>query len=133
MADLSPKQMIFVTEYLKDKNATQAAIRAGYSRKSAYSIGHQLLKKLEIQSRLNMKQTEVNRDLREMFAEEAHEAYKVLKKLMLKADSEMVQLNAAKDFLDRAGYKPVEKVVANVEVTEIVVDLPDELMEDADD
>ena len=42
---LSPKQEVFVQEYLKDLNATQAAIRAGYSEKSASRIGIELLNK----------------------------------------------------------------------------------------
>lgn len=45
---LTPKQQRFVAEYLKDSNATQAAIRAGYSAKTAGSQGHDLLKKPEI-------------------------------------------------------------------------------------
>jgi phage terminase small subunit len=45
---MNAKQRAFTVEYMKDKNATQAAIRAGYSEKTAYSIGVQLLKKLEI-------------------------------------------------------------------------------------
>jgi phage terminase small subunit len=46
---LSPKQILFINEYLVDFNATQAAIRAGYSRKSAHSIGQENLKKPAIQ------------------------------------------------------------------------------------
>lgn len=42
------KQKLFVYEYLIDHNATQAAIRAGYSEKTAYSIGQRLLKNVEI-------------------------------------------------------------------------------------
>ena len=42
------KQRVFVQEYLIDLNATQAAIRAGYSEKTAYSIGQRLLKHVEI-------------------------------------------------------------------------------------
>ena len=42
-ASLSPKQRRFVAEYLKDCNATQAAIRAGYSKKTAHSAGPRLL------------------------------------------------------------------------------------------
>jgi phage terminase small subunit len=41
--DLTPKQQLFVDEYLKDRNATQAAIRAGYSPKSADVNGPRLL------------------------------------------------------------------------------------------
>lgn len=54
---LLPMQKLFVAEYLKDKNATQAAIRAGYSARTAYSQGQRLLKHVEvsgaIQQRLN--------------------------------------------------------------------------------
>jgi phage terminase small subunit len=42
----------FVREYLKDGNATQAALRAGYSPKSAHSQGARLLKNVEISARL---------------------------------------------------------------------------------
>lgn len=45
---LTPKQKLFVDEYLVDLNATQAAIRAGYSEKTAYSIGNENLMKPEI-------------------------------------------------------------------------------------
>ena len=43
--DLTTKQKLFCKEYLKDLNATQAAIRAGYSEKTAYAIGVENLKK----------------------------------------------------------------------------------------
>lgn len=43
-APLNAKQRRFVTEYQVDYNATQAAIRAGYSKESAYSQGARLLK-----------------------------------------------------------------------------------------
>ena len=52
MAKLTAKQQRFVDEYLIDLNATQAAIRAGYSEKTAGQIGEQNLKKLEIQNTL---------------------------------------------------------------------------------
>lgn len=42
---LTDKQKRFIEEYLIDLNATQAAIRAGYSEKTAYSIGEENLKK----------------------------------------------------------------------------------------
>lgn len=45
---LTPKQDRFVREYLIDKNATQAAIRAGYSEASAHSAGPRLLDNVEI-------------------------------------------------------------------------------------
>lgn len=48
MAQLKPKQARFVDEYPKDLNATQAAIRAGYSEKTAGSQGERLLRNVDI-------------------------------------------------------------------------------------
>lgn len=48
MPKLTDKQTAFVREYLVDLNATQAAIRAGYSGKSAARIGVELLNKTHI-------------------------------------------------------------------------------------
>lgn len=50
---LTPKQQRFVDEYLLDVNATQAAIRAGYSEKTAYSQGQRLLKNVEVEKFLS--------------------------------------------------------------------------------
>ena len=49
---LNDRQAAFSREYLIDYNATQAAIRAGYSARTAGSQGHDLLKKPEIQAAL---------------------------------------------------------------------------------
>lgn len=53
---LNPKQQRFVLEYVKDLNATQAAIRAGYSKKTAYSQGSRLLSHVEISEEIVKKQ-----------------------------------------------------------------------------
>ncbi|MCZ4065468.1 terminase small subunit [Oxalobacter aliiformigenes] len=74
---LNDRQRRFVDEYLVDLNATQAAIRAGYSKKTAGRIAGQILKKLEIQQAISAAQAErqkrteltadeVIRDLREV-------------------------------------------------------------------
>jgi len=47
---LTAKQRLFVAEYLIDLNATKAAIRAGYSTRTAEWIGHQQLKKTQVSS-----------------------------------------------------------------------------------
>src|SRR4026207_2315909 len=54
---MMPKQRRFVQEYLVDLNATQAAVRAGYSAKTAHQIGHENLKKPEIQIALEEART----------------------------------------------------------------------------
>lgn len=50
---LTPKQEMFVLEYLKDLNATQAAIRAGYSQKTANEQGCQLLANLKVKAAID--------------------------------------------------------------------------------
>lgn len=47
---MTPKQTGFVQEYLIDLNATQAAIRAGYSEKTAHSQGQRLLKNVVVEA-----------------------------------------------------------------------------------
>ncbi|MEI2285013.1 terminase small subunit [Paenibacillus polysaccharolyticus] len=109
--------MLFVTEYLQNgNNATQAAIAAGYSEKTASSQGSRLLKSVEIQQYLNKTEQNLNKDLRMMFAEDAVKAYNVLLEIMQKPDAmDKDRLIAARDLLDRAGYKPIDRVQADVQ------------------
>ncbi|MET3414816.1 terminase small subunit [Methylobacterium sp. 1030] len=58
MSKLSNKQIRFCEEYLVDLNATQAAIRAGYSQHTAGSIGEENLKKPDIDARIKALQAE---------------------------------------------------------------------------
>lgn len=55
---LSEKQRLFIKEYLVDLNATQAAIRAGYSAKTAYRQGADLLQKTSIREAIEKAQAE---------------------------------------------------------------------------
>lgn len=55
---LTPKQKAFADEYIKNGgNASDAARKAGYSEKTAYSMGQQNLKKLEVSSYIAEKQS----------------------------------------------------------------------------
>lgn len=56
---MTPKQARFVQEYLIDGNATQAAIRAGYSEKTAHAIGHENLSKPVIAEAIKVAQGEI--------------------------------------------------------------------------
>lgn len=125
--ELRPQHMIFVTEYIKTGNATLSAIAAGYSEKTAYSAGPRLLKNVEIQQYLNKTEQNLNRDLRTMFVEEALQAFEVMKDLMKNSGQDNVRYSAAKDILDRGGYKPVDKVVSDVVSEVVTVQLPSEL------
>ena len=53
MTKLNERQRRFAREFIVDPNATQAAIRAGYSKRTAYEIGRKLLKKVEIAAAIN--------------------------------------------------------------------------------
>lgn len=61
MAKLTEKQQRFVDEYLIDLNATQAAIRAGYSAKTAQEQGSQNLSKLMVQQAIAEQMAERSR------------------------------------------------------------------------
>ena len=66
---MSPKRKLFVEEYLVDLNATQAAIRAGYSAKTAEQQGHQLLKDTSVAATIaeaqakRSERTEITQDM----------------------------------------------------------------------
>lgn len=106
MTKLTPKQLRFVDEYLIDLNATQAASRAGYSEKTAYSMGQRLLKNAEIQKYIKQrmkareKRTEVTQD-------------KVLKELA------KVGFSDIKDFLE---FKTAKGIVGYDNDGEAVID-----------
>lgn len=50
MTKLTDKQELFCREYLVDLNATQAAIRAGYSQKTSEQLSYKLLQKTSVQN-----------------------------------------------------------------------------------
>jgi phage terminase small subunit len=58
MAGLTPKQERFVSEYLLDLNATQAAIRAGYSERTARAQGQRLLTNVDVAAALSKAKTD---------------------------------------------------------------------------
>lgn len=68
---MTDKQKRFCDEYLIDCNATQAAIRAGYSPKTAYSIGEENLKKPELK-------TYIDERLEQLHSEKTADAQEVL-------------------------------------------------------
>ena len=58
MAHMTAKQQRFCDEYLIDLNATQAAIRAGYSKRAACAIGAENLRKPQIQAFIEKRMAE---------------------------------------------------------------------------
>jgi len=123
MAKLTAKQQRFCDEYLIDLNATQAAIRAGYSRKTAEQLAYQLLQKTSVQNHIaelqkkREKRTEITQDsvLRELaliaFAKASDYAKVVEKDAMIEVDGNMVPV------LDEDGnpvkYRTVEPILTD--------------------
>ena len=60
---MTEKQKRFCDEYLIDLNATQAAIRAGYSKKTAKQIGQENLTKLDVKEYIEKRMAEKEKEL----------------------------------------------------------------------
>ena len=97
----------FVAEFVKNGgNATQAAISVGVSEASARTIGYRLKMRLA---------NDIDAEQREALKGYSSKALNQIQELAESAVSEKVKLDANKDLLDRAGWKPVDKS----EVTEV--------------
>ncbi|MDT2601001.1 terminase small subunit [Enterococcus hulanensis] len=105
------QQKEFVDNYLKNrkKNQTQAAVDAGYSPKSASSQAYQLLQNPIVQEYLEKREKQLEKELKREFFFDAIDAREVLSKIVNNPEAKDVdRINAAKDLLDRAGYKAVD-------------------------
>lgn len=110
---LTDQRKLFVDEYIKlrCKNAKQAAINAGYSPKSAQSQSSQILKDSEVSEYLEKRKNEISQELRQEFIFDALEARKVMHDILNNPEAEdRDRISVAKDFLDRAGFKPTDEV-----------------------
>jgi phage terminase small subunit len=56
---LKPKELKFAEEWIKTTNATQSAIKAGYSARTAYSAGNRLLKKVDVKQYIDERLAEM--------------------------------------------------------------------------
>lgn len=113
MSVLTDQRKLFVDEHikLKCKNATQAAINAGYSPKSACSQASQILNDPKVAEYFEDRKNELKRDLQQQFFFEALDALKVMSNIMNNPDAtDKDKIAVAKDFLDRAGFKPTDKI-----------------------
>lgn len=102
---MTEKQVKFISEYTKDFNATQAAIRAGYSPKTAYSIGQRLLKNVEVQAAMTEHRAQgiADRETRQRFWTDTMQDESEDMKNRLRA-SELLAKSEC-DFVERAEVK----------------------------
>lgn len=119
MAKLTDKQELFAREYLKDLNATQAAIRAGYSEKTANEQASRLLANVNVQTLVaELKATRVERT--------GIDAAYVLRRLV-----EIDQMDVLDILLSNGELKPIKDwpktwrtTLSGMDVTEIAGDTP---------
>ena len=102
---MTPKQQKFCDEYIKTGNATQSAINAGYSKKTAKQIGQQNLTKLDLKAYIDerLKQLEDER------IADANEVMKFLTSVMRGEVTEPVAI------LDGDGKQKVVNLQPNVQ------------------
>lgn len=96
---MNKRQQKFADEYLIDCNATQAAIRAGYSEKTAYSIGDENLKKPEIKTYI---EEQLERLHNEKIANAAEVMMYLTAVLRGEAQSEIVVVENIGDYMSEA-------------------------------
>ena len=111
--ELNAQQRRFIEEYLVDLNATQAAIRAGYSKKTARSQGQRFLTREDVQEELQAAMAERSRrveiDQDRVLKEEATIAFSDLRQLFLE-DGTMVAPSELPEEVARAvaGFEIIE-------------------------
>jgi len=110
---LTTKQIRFCQEYVTDFNATQSAIRAGYSEDTAGSIGHENLKKPEIEAYIN----ELKND--------SANALQITREKVLSAWKQLAYYDARKFYDDSGNLLDIQKLddetafaLAGFEITE---------------
>ena len=90
MREANRQQKLFIDEYLRlrKKNATRAAINAGYSEKSASSQAYQLLQNPAVLKYLDEREALIIQELQQEFMFDAIEARKVMYRIMKDQEAE---------------------------------------------
>ena len=124
MANMTAKQMRFCDEYLIDLNATQAAIRAGYSKKTATVIGAENLTKPYIREYIDQRLAEKE----EALIAKQDEVMKYLTSVMRREEKENVVVTLSKEVTK---YVPDDKGTMRKQTTKketpMVVEIPAKL------
>ena len=97
---LTDQRQVFLQEYCRHGNHVEAARRAGYSEKTVANQACKLKRELA---------SEIREELNHNFIGYAPKALQTLKELAESSTSESVRLQASRDLLDRAGFKPADR------------------------
>ena len=148
---MTPKQKKFCDEYIKSGNAKQSAIKAGYSPKTAYSIGNENLNKLELKVYIDERLKELS-DYKILSAAEVLE---YLSRVVAGKETEYVatskgifpdvpvsakdRISAAKELLKRypttdpMEKQKLKKLTADARISEARADVAERLGSEGDD
>jgi phage terminase small subunit len=100
---MTAKQSAFIDAYVANGGQLKAAaVEAGYAEKSAHVEANRLMKNPLICQ-------EIHKECMMQLARKAPVALQTVTGLMQSAKSEFVKLQAAQDWLDRAGFKPIDR------------------------
>lgn len=104
MASLTLKEEKFIHAYVQSGNGSEAVRVAGYKTSRPDQQAYELLRKHEVTAEI----AKARKGLQEEFKEAARDAFKILVELMNHSRRDSVRFQAARDLLDRAGYRPDE-------------------------
>ena len=107
---MTPKQELFCLEYLIDLNATQAALRAGYSAKTAFRIGAENMQKHAIRERIDNMLTE----MKSKRIADATEVMETLTRVLRREEADHVVLRKLSESGEGAELLPVPTKVSDV-------------------
>ena len=112
--NLTPKQLLFCQEYIKDLNGTQAAIRAGYSRKTACEQAARLLANVKVQNCL----AKIMEEKQDKLIAEQDEVLQTLTRVLRReeTDTVVVTLKTHQTHYDKNGKKVVKDAESPVAV-----------------
>lgn len=108
--NISHKQRRFIDAYLQDLNATQAAIRAGYSVRSARQIGQKLLTNVDIKREIDLEMFRLHDSQKKKLALASEKAINALLDV-LEHGTNSSKVSAANSILDRAGHIVTSKML----------------------
>lgn len=109
---MTHRQELFIQEYIKTGNATSSAIKAGYSERTAKSIGQRLLTFVDIKKKIN----ELSQKIACNSIMTAKERQEYLTKLINAADVKVSDKLKALDILNKMTGEYIQKVEVNGEL-----------------
>ena len=109
---MTHRQELFIQEYIKTGNATSSAIKAGYSERTAKSIGQRLLTFVDIKKKIN----ELSQKIACNSIMTAKERQEYLTKLINAADVKVSDKLKVLDILNKMTGEYIQKVEVNGEL-----------------